>query len=617
MQIHRTTILVGTLIAVTAVAQAIPTPIEIGWKHILGYTAHNNFAFAAAQDSQKSLYLASRIQGGNGAGDVSSLVKFNGFGQQMWVHNFPLPSFGRPDKVLCDNSGHVFLANNKYIGAGSYELDLYCLDATTGNPIYGRGYKNSSSIDAVGLAIDPATGNVLMDLAVGATAPPYGNFLRTVTLTQAGGMVKVLDHPEINPQRVFYTPNGNREAFGGARLMPTGSAIFEELSPVGDVNWTRTTAGSYNSATKTQTNFTFSAAYDPFFLRLFLGTARSIQVNGGTPTVQSWVQTFNSSHTLVATSPILNLNIYSLSADGGLTVAGAGTDAAFTHTVLQKIGSSPFTLPADNMRDFCCHEGQLFESTVDAPGTGLGLTIFDGAGTPGPFFPFPNAGGGHVYGGDLFSQPDSYAVIGSMSQGGRYAPCAMTVREGPDLMSVDIPSILHSGQQAMLKVTSNAPAPMGGIMVSLSSSTLQITNSTILIPAGATSATTMVKAPEVAVDTNVSVIAHTSDVLRADSGKAAAAKVIKIELPETVKGGNLVPVTVTLDGAAPKGGLTVTFASDSGGAIASGQTGVIDEGGTTGVIFLDSKTVKSDTKVTITATDANGGKATATVTITK
>lgn len=515
MQYHRARAItsISALFGVTLSFGAIAP--QLGWKHILPFGNSSVYGLAAAQDNQQALYVANRAPGVSGGGDVTVVVKQDAVGRTVWTRTFSLPSNGTPQKLAVDNLGRVYLANQKAISGGVNELDVYAMNAATGTVLFGRGYRNTGSIDAKGMFFNPTSGQLEVDLAVGT---PKGAYLRTLNFTTAGLVVGDFTRSDMNPAAVVYANDGTRLVTGSSNPDPVGTALYHEISANGaTIVFQRKILGQ--TLFGSQYKFSFAACRDEALGRLVLGVQRWRKSGASIPTVQSWVQVFNgSSHTLLYTSPITNTAVFRVSADAGLLMAAAGTDAFYSHIVLNRVGGTPWGIAADSMRDFRCYQGKLLYSSADVAGNGCLLSTYDSAGGSGaPTIPFPNATGGPFLGGDLLVQVGSYAIIGSMSNNtGVYSPSMMTVREGINLRTVSMPKNILSGAKFNVFVGCNAVAPTGGILVNLSGSGITLP-ATVLIPAGKSAVYVPVTAPVVSTKTVVSVTAWTRNLVRADS----------------------------------------------------------------------------------------------------
>jgi probable HAF family extracellular repeat protein len=163
------------------------------------------------------------------------------------------------------------------------------------------------------------------------------------------------------------------------------------------------------------------------------------------------------------------------------------------------------------------------------------------------------------------------------------------------------PSTVVGGNPALLRATLDAPAPAGGVIVTLSGGP-----GSLVIPAGATSATVSVATAPVA--------SQMLWLVRGALGAEWASAGLKIRpigvgsltiKPNQVPGGSVTTGTVTLERPAAPGNISVSLTS-ANPAIASVPTKItIPAGSSTGTFSITTTCVTVNTKVSIQA-QANG-----------
>lgn len=181
------------------------------------------------------------------------------------------------------------------------------------------------------------------------------------------------------------------------------------------------------------------------------------------------------------------------------------------------------------------------------------------------------------------------------------------------------PSSILGGKPAVGTVTITAPAGKSGVIVALSSNVSSVgVAGTVTIASGKTSATFAITTKAVS-----STVVGTVTGSVGSSSKQATLTVNSVTIaslslsPSSVKGRSTASVTgtVTLNAAAPAGGITVTLSS-SNTTVASAPVSVsIAAGKTSGTFKVTHTGVTSQTSVTISAT-ATGTTKTATLTVT-
>ncbi len=168
-------------------------------------------------------------------------------------------------------------------------------------------------------------------------------------------------------------------------------------------------------------------------------------------------------------------------------------------------------------------------------------------------------------------------------------------------------------------VTIGAPAPTGGLSVTLTSGTTSAATvpSTVVVPQGQTSATFTV--------TSLNVTTARSSVITAASGSSATATLtvnpitvstVSVNPTSIVGGTGSVTGTVTLNVAAPTGGITVALSSSNSLAAAVGANVVVPAGQTSANFTITTSSVSTANTIIITATYQGSKTATLTVTTT-
>ncbi len=181
------------------------------------------------------------------------------------------------------------------------------------------------------------------------------------------------------------------------------------------------------------------------------------------------------------------------------------------------------------------------------------------------------------------------------------------------------PSSVLSGATSTGTVTLSGPAPSGGAAVALSTSdpvSTTLSQSTVTVAQGATTATFTVTANSVASTTTATISASYG-------GNAASAVLTITPLPgvasltlnpSTLVGGASSTATVTLTQAAPTGGAVVNLTSTNTAVATVPASVTISAGSSAGSFTITTFTVTAQTAVTITAAYGTGNK-TATLTV--
>ncbi|HEX7155337.1 MAG TPA: RHS repeat-associated core domain-containing protein [Thermoanaerobaculia bacterium] len=179
----------------------------------------------------------------------------------------------------------------------------------------------------------------------------------------------------------------------------------------------------------------------------------------------------------------------------------------------------------------------------------------------------------------------------------------LTVAAAPSLTSVTLsPSTVTGGTSSTVTVTLDAAAPAGGAPVQLASDSASASVPvSVTVAAGATSATATVTTSVVATATTVTITGTYGNTATATLQLQPLALVSVVITPASITGGQPASGTVTLNGAAPSGGVTIALASSN--AAASVPASVSVASGAISANFTVTTTPQAaPVTVTITAT---------------
>jgi len=164
------------------------------------------------------------------------------------------------------------------------------------------------------------------------------------------------------------------------------------------------------------------------------------------------------------------------------------------------------------------------------------------------------------------------------------------------------PSTVIGGNSSVGTVTLTSKAAPGGYVVALSSDNPAITvPAEVTVAAGETTATFPVDYDVVADDSNGVVTAQLNGSSKTSNVTVKAANITSLGLSKTsTAGGNDVTGTVTLDGMAPAGGLTVTLSSSNSKVVVPASVTIL-EGMTEATFTATTVSTAVATPVTVTA----------------
>jgi hypothetical protein len=193
------------------------------------------------------------------------------------------------------------------------------------------------------------------------------------------------------------------------------------------------------------------------------------------------------------------------------------------------------------------------------------------------------------------------------------------------LTNLDVnPSTVAGGDASSGTVIVSVAAP-DTTVVSLSSSNTAVASvpASVTVPTGGFTGTFTITTSAVAASTTVTITAsyngtsRTAPLTVTPAGAPPPAPALQglLVSPESVAGGSGSQGVVTLSGAAPAGGTTVSLSSANSGVASVPASVTVAEGSSNAVFAISTSTVTASTTVTISAS-ANGVTRTATLTVT-
>jgi sugar lactone lactonase YvrE len=176
---------------------------------------------------------------------------------------------------------------------------------------------------------------------------------------------------------------------------------------------------------------------------------------------------------------------------------------------------------------------------------------------------------------------------------------------------------LSGGTSTTATISISGPAPVGGTVVSLASSSLSaLVPTSVTIPSGQMTATFTVSTNLVANDTSAVISAIVYGVKVKSTLSILGPKVTSVTLASaSIASGATTTGTVTLSTNAPVGGKVVTLSSSNTGVATVPVSVTVPVGTRTATFTITAGTVAANTAVTITAA-TNGSTGTASVTVT-
>jgi serine protease len=240
---------------------------------------------------------------------------------------------------------------------------------------------------------------------------------------------------------------------------------------------------------------------------------------------------------------------------------------------------------------------QLFKATVTGSANTATLwSVVSGPGTIG-------ADGKYLAPSTVSTVPTATVQVSSVADPSKSDTATVTFAPVPTALAFNVNPVL-GGNPVTGTVTLNIAALTGGTKVNLFSNkpTVASVPANVTVAAGATTATFTITTFGVAADTVVNITATTGGKSVVKSLTVKAPTLLKFLIPRNnVPGGVTATGVLTLDGAAPAGGIVVQLSS-SDAAIAGLPASVCVAGGTTSaVVPISTRPVRAPATVTLAA----------------
>jgi len=198
---------------------------------------------------------------------------------------------------------------------------------------------------------------------------------------------------------------------------------------------------------------------------------------------------------------------------------------------------------------------------------------------------------------------DVIAVITAGNSSGSSVSRNLTV-QAPSLSSVTVaPTNPVGGSNSTGTVTISSPAPVGGLVINLSTSNSAASvPSTVTVASGATTATFTVTTSAVSAATPVTITATRGSQTRTATITVQVSGISSLVFnPSTVKGGNSSTGTITLQQPAPAGGLVILLSSNNPTFVSMPASVVVPAGQTQVTFTVNTAQVTRLVGVVITA----------------
>lgn len=305
----------------------------------------------------------------------------------------------------------------------------------------------------------------------------------------------------------------------------------------------------------------------------------------------------SSASVTASTSAVLTSTTVTLTASQGNT-------SFTTQLTLNPVGLSGLTLSPSSVIGGASSSGTI---NLNGPAPSNGLTVKLTSSSSNASIPasvtIPAGASSATFAISTVTVANAATATITATQGANSQTATLTINP-PALISVAVsPNPVVGGNSATGIVTLNGPAGAGGINVALSVNGSGVTVPTsVLIPGGASSTTFGISTKSVTTTTSFTISATQGASTQTSVLTVTAPAIVGVSLsPSAVAGGSSSIGTVTLNGAAPVGGVTITLGSNSQSATVP-TSALIPAGAVSTSFTISTSTVASNVSVSISAT---------------
>lgn len=536
-------------------------------------------------------------------------IKYNSSGVQQWLERYLSTGNANESAVdlKLDSAGNVIVVGDAYNPSTDFDIVVIKYNAA-GSRLWDQRYDGPGLWDGAAAAAVDSSGNIYVGgfsmgfwvtLKYSSTAvlqwsriEAGGSFDVSPTAIEvdSSGNVLVSGYQDLNAEPFVYDVGVIKYSSSGNKLW---SYSWDSEDGFVDFACAMTVDNSGNA---------YIAGYSAANLAMTQSEMMLIKLapNGS----QQWIQRFSPSGTGLVFPCGVAIN-----ALGDISVAGSTMgESSFTDDVfaVRYTQEAAFTLFFDPE---AVTGGSSSRGTINlaspAPAGGLTLSLSrSGTAVTVPTSVRVLAGSSSVsFNVTTASVSQDTAVNVTAAASGSTAVATLQVRRQL-LGSVTVsPTSVVGGNEATGTVNLVGPAPSGGFPVTLSDNhALVEVPAGLVVPEGETSATFPVATGAVSANVNVSITGRHGSASRSATLQVRRPILRAVNIPAAVPKNAVINGTVTLNFAAPTGGLVVALASSDPSAISVPQT-VTVRAGTTSIGFsLTVLDVQEDQVVTITAT---------------
>jgi hypothetical protein len=545
----------------------------------------------------------------NGENYDVRIVKYNAQGVEQWAALYDSGGDDAAASVGVDSAGNAYVGGSSILMTNDYDFQPHALVAKfgpTGNFLWKRSYRDSVYALGLSLVVKPTGHSYLALRGYSEDDFVYSQVLETLPNGSAGWDSYSwfgFDYEESSPSNLYLDANGNLYMVGGVYkpqeedyqdyyVMKWGSSG----PPATSWRWTSGVPG---------TDTAYDVAVDETG-RIFVIGNRGISAFSATGATL-WAKPFaGAAHAVVA-------------GNGGVYVTGGNGQDIVTTRYNAATGAPAWTETSGGSGQDKGIALRLVGANVWVAGTSS-----NGANNDALLVGLDAATGTEI-GQDRIDQSGAESVVAMTGVGNRLwlagnadgdfltARYTVPVPAGPSLTSLTLSATTFPGgcKSSTGWVTLSAPAPAGGVVVSLTD-TIPATTlpASVTVPAGQTRTSFPITAPHVATKQTGVVTASYGGASQSATLTVRPLAVSSLVLsPNPVTGPGRVDGSVLLECAAGPGGVTVRLSSNKTAvAWTSSASMVIPAGAATGRFTVSTADVTATQYVDIRATTDGGGR---------
>ncbi|MBX7131739.1 MAG: SBBP repeat-containing protein [Fimbriimonadaceae bacterium] len=573
-----------------------------------GYSVANGLAL----DGSGNVIITGTSAATNSAATDIVTIKYSSLGAQQWLYRYTSTG-GRNEianAIKCDSLGNVIIAGTASDALTDFDMLLLKI-SPTGTKLWEQRYNGPGVWDeGTALAVENGTNAIVL-------AGFSQGYWVTQKFTSAGVRSWTVEEPagwwDVSPVAVGIDGTGSIVVCG-YQDMADGAYLYDmgviKYGSDGTRQWSRAYNGVNNGPDVPRgmcvepDGDIFVVGYSAFDLDLL--TSDAVLVKWKPDGTQAYAMTYNASGSGFMNPCGVASNYLGAISIGGSTLGEPGLSDDVFAVRYTEPGQFELVVAPEEVVSGQSATGQVsLASPAPSPGVTVMLSSSNSSvasvptsvrvatGTTSITFPITTPA----------SPTDGEVIITATALGASVTDGLVVRKQLLDLLTV-APNPVVGGNPVVGMVRLNGPAPEGGFSVSVTDTHSNVTvPSSVVVPAGQTTVEFPITTSVVSADATVTVTATNAATSKSAQFRINRTYMRSITLPANIAKNASGSGSISLNFAAPTGGLIVQLSS-SDPAVTVPATVAIAAGATSKTFAFSTGSVENDTVVTVTGTAA-------------